>query len=202
MSLVASELRRLRRESARINRKLALTHLEGVVAEVDDKKWKVRLEIETDDDDKPVLSPWVQIFAKSAGAYADSPPLPAKGDRMRLMSPSGIIGAASYAVPGTFDDELKRPDGQQNGESVRAYGKARVTMTESSLTQKTEKTTIAQSKEDVSVKADKKAEIEGEETRLKGKTSRIHAESLDKLKLIIGEQAYQIRPEALLPTST
>jgi phage baseplate assembly protein gpV len=201
MSLVASELRRLRRESTRINRKLALAHVEGVVAEVDEQAWKVRVEIATDEDGKPVLSPWVKFVAKSAGAYADSPPLPAKGDRMRLLSPSGIVGAASYAVPSAFDDELKRPDGQKTDESVRAYGKTRVTMKKDSLTQATEKTSIAQTKENIAVKADKKAEIEGEEARVKAQVSRIHADSLDKLKLIIGDQAYQIRPEALLPTS-
>lgn len=199
--LVASELRRLRRESARVNRKLALVHVEGVVAEVDEKNWKVRVEIDTDDDGKPILSPWVKFSAKSAGAYADSPPLPAKGDRMRLMSPSGIVGAASYAIPGAFDEEIKRPEGQNKDESVRAYGKTRASMKKDSLTHATEKTSIAQTKEDLVLKASKKAEIEGEEARLKGKVSRIHADSLDKLKLIIGGSAYQIRPESLLPTS-
>lgn len=198
-ALAASELRRMRRDMVRVNRRLALAHIEGVVAETDEKAWKVRVEIGQDEDGKPILSPWMKFFAKSAGAYADSPPLPAKGDRMRVMSPSGIVGAASYAIPSTFDDELKRPDPQDKEESVRAYGKARVSMTKSALTHKTEKTTISQTKEDVSVKADKKAEIEGEEARVKGKTTRIHGDSIDKIKFIIGGQAHQLRPEAILP---
>lgn len=200
MTLYASELRHLRRESVRVNRKLALAHLEGVVAEVDDKKWKVRVEIGQDEDGKPVLSPWIKFFAKSAGAYADSPPLPAKGDRMRMMSPSGIIGAASYAIPSTFDDEVKRPDAQDKEESVRAYGETRVSMTKSALTHKTEKTSVAQTKEDITAKADKKFEIEADEARVNGKTTRIHGDAIDKIKFIIGGSAFRIREVALLPT--
>jgi phage baseplate assembly protein gpV len=199
MSLLASELRRLRRESSRVNRKLALAHIEGTVAEVDEEKWKVRLEICQDEDGKPVLSPWMKPFAKNAGAYADSPPLPAKGDRMRMMSPSGVVGAASYAIPSAFDDELTRPNSSK-GESARKYGKTLVTQNEEKLTHATEKTSISQDKENVAVKADKKAEIEGEEARMKAKTSRIHGESLEKIKFIVGDQAYRLREEAVQPT--
>lgn len=198
--MLASELRHLRRENVRINRKLALSHLEGVVAARDEQKWKVRLELATDDDGKPVLSPWVAPHANSAGAYAYSPPLPAIGDRMRLMSPSGIVGAASYAVPSTFDDELRRPNADKD-ESARAYGKTRLSQTKDTLIAATEKTTVTQTKDAFHAVADEKAEIAAKEARVKGETTRLHADSLDKLKLIIGDQAYQIRPEALLPTS-
>ncbi|MCC3246140.1 phage baseplate assembly protein V [Methylocystis sp. WRRC1] len=208
MSLAAQELRRARRELVRVNRRLALSHVEGIVAERDEKKWKVRLEIGRDEDDKPILSPWMKPHSNSAGAYKYSPPLPAVGDRMRMMSPSGIVGAASYAVPSAFDDELKRPQ-QDKDESAREYDKTRISQKKDSLALTTEKTSIAQSKEDVSVtaekdisvKADKKASIEGEEARLKGKTSYVHGDSIDKIKFIVGGQAFRIREEALLPTS-
>lgn len=200
MSLVASELRHLRREVSRLNRKLALSHLEGPVAERDEEKWKVRLELGTDEDGKPILSPWLKPHANSAGAYAYSPPLPAIGDRMRMMSPSGIVGAASYAVPSTFDDDLKRPN-EDKDESARTLGKTRVSQTKDTLTSKTEKTTVTQTKDAFNAKADKKAGLEAEETELKGKVSRIHGESIEKVKIIIGNQAFRIREEALLPTS-
>lgn len=201
MSLTARELRHLRREVVRVNRKLALSHLEGVVAQRDEQKWKVRLELGTDDDGRPVLSPWVKPHSNSSGAYAYSPPLPAIGDRMRLMSPSGIVGGASFATPSAFDGEVTRPNADKD-ESARKYGETRLSQTKDTIAAKTEKTEVKQTKEDVSVKADKKAEIEGEEARLKGKTTRLHADSIDKLKLIIGGQAFHIRPEALLPTSS
>jgi hypothetical protein len=217
VSLYASELRRLRRESVRVNRRLALAHVEGVVAERDEEKWKVRLELATDEDGKKILSPWVKPHSNSSGVYKDSPSLPAVGDRMRLHSPSGIVGGASYAIPSAFDDEVKRPEGQTEDERVREYGKTRVSQTQEKLTnktekttveqtketisQKTEKTTIEQKKDEVSIKGDKKFEAEADEASLKGKTSRIHGESIDKIKFIVGDQAFHIRPEALQPTS-
>lgn len=201
MSLYASELRRMGRELARVNRRLALAHLEGVVAERDETKWKVRLELGTDEDGKKILSPWLKPFAKSSGAYADSPALPEIGDPMRMMSPSGVVGAASYAIPSTFDETVKRPEGQGKDESVRALGKTRMSMTKDTLTSKTEKVTVTQTADGFTAKADKKAQLEGDEVNLKGKTSRLYGDSIDKVKIIVGGQAFHITPTALLPTT-
>lgn len=217
MSLYASELRRLRRESVRVNRRLALAHVEGHVAERDEEKWKVRLELGTDEDGKKILSPWVKPHSNSSGAYKNSPALPAVGDRMRLHSPSGIIGAASYAIPSAFDDELKRPDGQGKDEAVREFGKTSVSQTQENITHKTEKTSVAQTKEtvtsktekttieqkkdEVSIKGSKKFEAEADEANLKGKTSRIHGESLQKINFVVGDKTYHINPLALIETS-
>lgn len=217
MSLYASELRRTRREIVRLNRKLALAHVEGHVAERDEEKWKVRLELGTDEDGKKILSPWIKPHSNSSGAYKVSPALPAVGDRMRLHSPSGIVGGASYAIPSAFDDELKRPDGQGKDEAVREFGKTRVEQTQENLTRKTEKTSVAQTKEkitsttektsveqrkdEVIVKGDKKFEAEADEARIKGKTTRIHGESIQKIKFVAGDRTYYINPLALIETS-
>lgn len=198
--LAASEIRRLRREIVRLNRRVALAHIEGEVVERDAEKWKVRLDIGKDADGKPVLSPWVKPHSNSAGAYKESPALPAIGDRMRLVSPSGNVGAASYAVPSAYDNEQKRPGDQDKDEAAREFGKTRLSQTKDTVEQKTEKTSVKQTKENINVKADKKFEAEAEEARIKGKTTRLHADSIDKLKIIIGDQAYRIREEALLPT--
>lgn len=201
MTLYASELRHLRREVVRVNRRLALAHVEGTVAERDEEKWKVRLELGTDEDGKKILSPWVKPHSNSSGSYKDSPALPAVGDRMRLHSPSGIVGAASYAIPSAFDDEVKRPDGQGKDEHAREYGKTRVSQTQETLTHKTEKTSVTQKKDEIAIKGEKKFEAEADEARIKGKTTRIHGESVEKIKFIVGQQAFHIKPEALQPTS-
>lgn len=201
MSLYASELRRLRRELVRVNRRLALAHVEGHVAERDEEKWKVRLELGTDEDGKKILSPWVKPHSNSSGAYKESPALPAVGDRMRLHSPSGIVGAASYAIPSAFDDELKRPDDQGKDEAVREFGKTRVSQTQENLTRKTEKTSVEQRKDEISIKGDKKFEAEADEARIKGKTTRIHGESIQNIKFVAGDVTYYINPTALIETS-
>jgi hypothetical protein len=217
VSLYATELRLARRELVRVNRRLALAHMEGEVVERDEKKWKVRLELGKDDDGKKILSPWVKPHSNSSGAYANSPPLPAIGDRMRLHSPSGVIGAASFAIPSAFDDEVKRPDGQTKDQHDRAFGKTRVTQTQENLTHKTEKTSIAQTKEavttktekttleqkkdEIAINGDKKFKAEADEARIKGKTTYIHGDSVEKIKFMVGDQAFHIKPEALQPTS-
>jgi hypothetical protein len=216
----AAEARLARREIVRLNRKLSLSQIEGPVVERDEKKWLVRVKIGEDPrTGKDILSPWVSPHANSAGAdgaYKYSPALPAKGDKMRLHSPSGIVGAASYAVPAHFDEKTKRPAGQKPDEAVVEFDKTRVTRTKDTIVTKTEKTTVTQSKDKIVVKADKEFsletekkkikatkgwEIESDEPRVRGKTTRIYADSIEKMKFIIGGSAYHLKPEALNPTS-
>ena len=123
---IADELRETRRQNVRLHRRLALSELEGTVAERDDKTWRVRLEIGRDPEtDEKVLSPWIKPQSGSNGAFKVSPPLPSIGERMKMVSPSGEVGAASYASWGTFDDEQKKPD-QDKDESVITFGKTRM----------------------------------------------------------------------------
>ena len=123
---IADELRQARLQIVRANRRLALSELEGTVAERDTEKWLVRLEIGRDPEtDEKVLSPWLKPQSGSAGAFKVSPALPSVGEKMKMVSPSGEVGAASYAAWGTFDDEQKRPD-QEPDESVIAFGKTRI----------------------------------------------------------------------------
>ncbi|HRY03653.1 MAG TPA: hypothetical protein P5256_11020 [Beijerinckiaceae bacterium] len=123
---IADELRQARLQIVRANRRLALSELEGTVAERDTEKWLVRLEIGRDPEtDEKVLSPWLKPQSGSAGAFKVSPALPSVGEKMKMVSPSGEVGAASYAAWGVFDDEQKRPD-QEADESVIAFGKTRI----------------------------------------------------------------------------
>lgn len=194
MSYIADELRMARRENVRINRRLALSDLEGVVAERDEKTWRVRLALGEDPaSGETILSPWLPPLSAQSGAYKHSAPLPSIGDRMRMVSPSGVVGAASYAMPSTFDDELRRPDGQSAGEVVSAHGKTRVSQTTDSIVARTEKTAISQTSDAIVVEADRPS--------VKGKVTRLQADSIDELKLRLGGTTYSIRPEALIPTS-
>ncbi len=123
---IADELREARRQNVRLHRRVALSELEGVVAERDEKTWRVRLEIGRDPEtDEKVLSPWLKPQSGSSGAFKVSPALPSVGERMKMVSPSGEVGAASYASWGTFDDEQKKPD-QDADESVITFGKTRI----------------------------------------------------------------------------
>ena len=123
---IADELRQARLQIVRANRRLALAELEGTVAERDPKTWRVRLEIGRDPEtDEKVLSPWLKPQSGSAGAFKVSPALPSVGEKMKMVSPSGEVGAASYAAWGVFDDEQKRPD-QEADESVITFGKTRI----------------------------------------------------------------------------
>lgn len=107
----ASELRRLRRENARLNRRIAMMILPGRVVERDPAKWKVRLEIGTDPDTgEAIKGPWVRPSSGGAGAAKVSPALPAIGDPMYLFSASGLIGGDSVAWPGTSTDDSPRPN--------------------------------------------------------------------------------------------
>jgi hypothetical protein len=211
VSLYASELRRTRREIVRLNRKLALAHVEGHVAERDEEKWKVRLELGTDEDGKKILSPWVKPHSNSSGAYKESPALPAVGDRMRLHSPSGIVGAASYAIPSAFDDELKRPEGQSKDQAVREFDKTKVTQTKEQLSQKTEKTTLTQKKDEITLETEKASvtqkkeeiELKTENARVTQKKDSIELEvpEITKLKIKAGGRNYAINPLALMETA-
>lgn len=123
---IADELREARRQNVRLHRRLALSEVEGTVVERDEKTWRVRLEIGRDPEtDEKVFSPWLKPQSGSNGAFKVSPALPSVGERMKMVSPSGEVGAASYASWGTFDDEQKKPD-QDKDESVITFGKTRI----------------------------------------------------------------------------
>ncbi|MBT9293337.1 Miff domain-containing protein, partial [Hyphomicrobiaceae bacterium 22] len=60
MDLVASELRRLRRQVVDLNRRLALARVPGTIEEIDNAKRMVRVKIGEDAEGQPILSPWVR----------------------------------------------------------------------------------------------------------------------------------------------
>lgn len=193
MSFIAQELREARRQNVNVNRRLELIALEGIVQQRDEQKYQVRLALGEDPQSgETILSPWLSPLAGQSGAHRVSAPLPAIGDRMRMLSPSGVVGAASVAMPSTFDDELRRPS-QQSGEAVSTLGKTRLSQTSDKIAAATEKTSVTQTADAIATQA--------ETTDVKSKKTRLHVDSLDKLKIVLGQQAFALSPLALVPTS-
>jgi len=135
MSYIGDELRGLRKAHVRLNRRLALANVEGEVIERDKEKWLVRLKLGEDPETgEPITSPWLRPSSQSnQPGFKVSPALPPVGSKMRMVSPSGVVGAASYAEPAGFDDEQKRPN-QDADESVISYGKTRLSFRDGTFT--------------------------------------------------------------------
>lgn len=129
MSYLIDRLRSLEKEYVRLHRKVAMSHLEGQVVQRDPQKG-VRLALTPDPTTgEQVLSPWLQIKQPINHAGADGmklfSPLPPMGTPMHMKSPSGVVGAGSYAEHGPANDAAPAPK-QADGEGVLQFGKLRV----------------------------------------------------------------------------
>lgn len=110
------------------DQRLARTVLHGKVHETreQDGDWQVRLDLGRDPDAaEPVLSPWVPAQPVSAGALKVKVK-PSAGERMTLLSPSGVVGSGSWAVRGPYDEDHPAPEGRQD--VVAEVGKTRITI--------------------------------------------------------------------------
>ena len=129
MNYVGRELRLLRREVVRLNRKVALARMPGKVIERDDDKGLVRLDLGEDPaTGEMVKGPWVRVErprAGSIGIYAQ----PDIGEQMYLASASGVVGADSVACFGCFDEEHPAPD-DRGDILVLAKGSSRIELSD------------------------------------------------------------------------
>lgn len=130
--LVASELRRLHRKCAQLDRRLACANLPGKVASVDHDKRTLRLELGKDGEGKPILSPPVRWQQPGAGDFKMHAP-PKVGEQMTLASPSGTMGSGSLAVWGTFDKDNAAPSKAADA-AVMQFGNATITAKDGGLT--------------------------------------------------------------------
>ncbi len=130
MSYIASELRRLRRENVRLNRKLALMEIPGKVVERDEKKKLVRLEIGEDPETgETIKGPWIRPPSVLGAGGTKAFRLPDLGEAMTMRSASGVVGADSVAHFGAFNaDENKHPENQAEDELVLERGDARLSL--------------------------------------------------------------------------
>ena len=134
MSTVASELRHLRGEIVRLNRKLALSRLPIKVTEVreQDDDWQVRGELGEDPrTGTKVLTPWVRV-QPAASAELKIKTKPSVGQQMYLLSASGVVGADSLAIWGAFDQDHKPPKGQDD--LIIERGGTRVVLNDKAIT--------------------------------------------------------------------
>ncbi|QLP98510.1 MAG: hypothetical protein HZY79_15565 [Rhodoblastus sp.] len=188
MSYVGSALRRVSRALVSLNRRVASGDLPGAVVERDESSWLVRLDLGLDPETgERVLSPWVAPRAQSAGAMKISAPLPPVGTPMRLVSPSGVVGAESYAEYVAYTGEHARPK-QGADEHVSELGENRQSVTPDRW--RVERTGEMKSAVDVRSEGRVVAEVWMDLAKLKIRVRRPH-----------GDQWFKLRPEALLPTT-
>lgn len=189
MSWIATQMRRMARQIVTLNRRHAASEIPGPVVERDEAKWLVRLDLGEDPETgERILSPWVAPQPESAGAMKRSGPLPEIGDQMILRSPSGEVGAESYAVYGPFSDAHKRPE-QKADEGVLTYGENRQVISKDR--QRLERT--GEKKSAVDVRSGGRVVLE------------VH-EALPKLKIRLRkpggqDEWFRLRPEALIATT-
>lgn len=131
---IADELRALRKDLVRAHRKLAQADLPGTVQGRNEKDWTVQLLLGTDPTSgEQILSPWLKPSSMSnQPGFKISPPLPPVGSHMRMISPSGVVGGDSYAVPAPFDAQQKAPQ-QDKDEAVIQFGKTRMSIKDGTL---------------------------------------------------------------------
>jgi hypothetical protein len=130
MSYIVDRLRALEKEFVRLHRKVAMSHLEGPVVQRDTSKGMVRLALTPDPTTgEQVLSPWIKVAAvinhAGAGGMKLFAPLPPMNTPMRMISPSGVVGAASYAEHVPANDAAPAPQ-QADGEGVLQFNNLRL----------------------------------------------------------------------------
>ncbi|MFG1318003.1 hypothetical protein [Xanthobacter autotrophicus] len=156
-------LRRLMDRLARIEKRLveqdqrlARTILRGKVSEVRKAggDWQVRLELASGDaDGEAVKSPWVPVQPASAGALKIKV-RPTEGEGMTLLSPSGVVGTASWAIRSPFDEDHPAPEGDED--VVIERGKTRLSIEDGKF---------------VVTTGGGRIEVAGDEVKVNGKTA-------------------------------
>lgn len=130
------EIRDLWKQVVRLHRRLAMADLPGQVIERDTAKNLIRIALTADPTSgEQVLSPWLSVKppCNQPGGLQISPSLPPIGTPMRMISPSGVVGADSYAEHGAFNAASPAPQ-QADGEAILALGDVSFSMKKGALT--------------------------------------------------------------------
>ena len=133
-NLAADELRRLRRETARLHRRLAMVDLTGKVkaGSQDMEKRTVRLVLGKTAEGKEILSAPVRWEASGAGRMKVHA-APADNEQMTLHSSSGTVGTTSLARWGTYDKDNQPPSKSADEGVIEFGGKGRITFGKESV---------------------------------------------------------------------
>lgn len=122
MSLLAREIRILRKTSDDLERRLKSSHIQGVVESVEGDRCRIRIADEGAAGG-PVLGPkvrWQEQAGGGGGITTWSPPKP--GEPMVLVSPGGEIGGQSYAIRGVYSQPNPSPDDRAGVHVIQAGG--------------------------------------------------------------------------------
>lgn len=132
--LVASELRRLHRKCAQLDRRLSLVDLTGKVQKGshDMEKRTVRLVLGKTAEGKEILSAPSRWDATGAGEFKMHA-APKDGEQMTLHSPSGTVGPTSLARWGTYDKDNEPPSKKKDEAVLEFGGKAKIAFGKDSL---------------------------------------------------------------------
>lgn len=136
------------------DQRIARTVMHGKVSDVRKKggDWQVRLDLGKDPESgDAVQSPWVPVQPASAGSLKIKVK-PTKGERMSILSPSGVVGSGSWALRGPFDDDHPAPAGDED--VVIERGQTRLTIEDGKVVVATGETRI---------------ELDGADVRINGK---------------------------------
>jgi phage baseplate assembly protein gpV len=123
------ELVELAARVADLERRFAGKIRHGTVEEVDPKKQIMRLNMGTDVEGKPFLSPWIP-YAQTAGAFKWHNP-PSKGQQMTVHAPTGDWMQATVS-PMHWSDANPSPS-QKGDEHVMTFGSCTVTVKSGSI---------------------------------------------------------------------
>jgi phage baseplate assembly protein gpV len=172
MRRLAMRLDRMEKRLVEQDQRLARTILRGKVSAVRKQEgdWQVRLEIARDQDSGDrVLSPWVPVQPASAGALKIKVK-PTQGEGMTLISPSGVVGTASWAIRSPFDQDHPAPEGDED--VVLERGRSRLTIEDGKIVISTGSGRI---------------ELDGEDIRINGKAA-ITGDTLTHNRVPIGDK--------------
>ncbi len=120
----ALEIRRLREQMEQLNRRVAMMNLPGKRGPIDPEKRLLRLKLGKTSDGRDILGPWSRWQEAGAGGLKIHSQ-PAENEQMVLSSISGTVGAASVAMPATYDQDHASPS-QSEDTAVFERGGGRV----------------------------------------------------------------------------
>lgn len=159
-------LRGLEKRIVEIDQRLARVVLTGKVTEVRKEKedWQVRTELGKDAETGEVVkSPWVPVQPVSGGDLKIKVK-PVVGERMMVLSPSGVLGTGSWAVRGPFDDDHPAPEGDED--LIIERGETRIVLDDKTILAKAPTKVTAQSGD---------AEVELKPGHANVKAAQVHA---------------------------
>ncbi|WP_170145872.1 phage baseplate assembly protein V [Rhodoplanes elegans] len=145
VSRLEKYLRTLEARLVEIDQRVARIVLSGKVTEVREQNddWQVRTELGKDPATGEVVkSPWVPVQPVASGDLKIKAK-PVVGERMMVLSPSGVLGTGSWAIRGPFDEDHPAPKGSED--LIIERGDTRIVLDDKTITIKAPQKVVAES---------------------------------------------------------